>query len=217
MTAKTSLASGQLRGFIERIERVREEKKALADDEKQVFAEAKASGFDTKTMRGVLKLRQVEASDRAEAEALMATYLHAMGMAADVPLFKGIELMGDGLAREQLVEAFKTLAPVKGYFIVKTDGQIPLRIWRDDDEQVHAEDYVDPRPKAEVAKPDFSKPRLELAAKTEVTIAAARKMGKEAGIDDPAAKNPFPKKSPQAKAWDDGWRKAAQVEPEPVT
>jgi len=71
----------QLRAFIERIERLEEEKKALSDDIKEVYAEAKGSGFDAKTMRQVVRLRKLDSADRQEQEALLDTYLSALGMA----------------------------------------------------------------------------------------------------------------------------------------
>ena len=73
----------QLRSLVERIERLEEEKKAIADDIREVFAEAKGNGFDTKAMRQVLKIRKLDASERMEQEALLDTYLHALGMVPD--------------------------------------------------------------------------------------------------------------------------------------
>ncbi len=73
----------QLRAFIERIERLEEEKAAIADDIKEVYAEAKATGFDTKVMRRVVKLRKENAQERAEFEAILDLYMHALGMIDD--------------------------------------------------------------------------------------------------------------------------------------
>ena len=70
----------RLRSLIERIERLEEEKKALSDDIREVYAEAKAEGFDAKTMRQVIRLRKLESNDRQEQEALLETYLSALGM-----------------------------------------------------------------------------------------------------------------------------------------
>jgi uncharacterized protein (UPF0335 family) len=70
----------QLRLFIERIETLEEEKKGIADDIKDVYAEAKGTGFDTKTMKAIVRLRKMEASARAEAEALLETYKTALGL-----------------------------------------------------------------------------------------------------------------------------------------
>jgi len=78
--ADTSVARDQLRTIVERIERLEEEKKAIADDIKDVYAEAKANGFDTKTLRQVVRLRKVEAAERQEQEAMLDLYLSALGM-----------------------------------------------------------------------------------------------------------------------------------------
>ena len=79
-------AKDQLKAFVERVERLEEEKKAIADDIRDVYAEAKGNGFDVKTLRTVVRLRKQDANERAEAEALLETYLHALGMLADLPL-----------------------------------------------------------------------------------------------------------------------------------
>lgn len=75
------IAADQLRLLIERIERLEEEKKAMADDIKDVYAEAKATGFDTKTMRTIVRLRKMEKHHRDEAEMLLETYKTALGLA----------------------------------------------------------------------------------------------------------------------------------------
>jgi uncharacterized protein (UPF0335 family) len=75
-----TVASGQLKSLIERIERLEEEKKAIADDIRDVFAEAKGQGFDTKIMRQVIRLRKKDNAERQEEEALLDLYLHALGM-----------------------------------------------------------------------------------------------------------------------------------------
>lgn len=81
-----AVARDQLRAIVERIERLEEEKHGIADDIKEVYAEAKANGFDTKTLRQVIRLRKQDDSERQEQEALLDTYLSALGMLADTPL-----------------------------------------------------------------------------------------------------------------------------------
>ena len=78
--ADGNVAADQLRLFIERIERLEEEKKGVADDIKDVYAEAKANGYDTKTMRSVVRLRKMEKHARDEADALLETYRNALGL-----------------------------------------------------------------------------------------------------------------------------------------
>lgn len=74
-------AGDHLRSFVERIERLEAEKSELAGDVREVFAEAKSAGFDTKAMRHVIRIRKMNPSDRQEHEAIVDTYLHALGMA----------------------------------------------------------------------------------------------------------------------------------------
>lgn len=76
-----TVAAGQLRSFIERIERLEEEKKTIADDIKEVFAEAKGTGFDTKAMRTLIRLRKKDQAERQEEEAILDLYMAALGMA----------------------------------------------------------------------------------------------------------------------------------------
>lgn len=77
------VAADQLRSFIERIERLEEEKATLANDIREVFAEAKMTGFDVKAMRQILKLRRMEHADRQEQEEILKLYKHALGMDED--------------------------------------------------------------------------------------------------------------------------------------
>jgi uncharacterized protein (UPF0335 family) len=74
------IAADQLRLFIERVERLEEEKKGIADDIRDVYAEAKSNGYDTKTMRAINRLRRMEKHHRDEAEMLLDTYKAALGM-----------------------------------------------------------------------------------------------------------------------------------------
>jgi uncharacterized protein (UPF0335 family) len=76
----TRFAKDHLKAFVERIERLEEEKKALADDVRDVYSEAKANGFDTKALRAVVRLRKQDVDERKEQEAILDTYLHALGM-----------------------------------------------------------------------------------------------------------------------------------------
>ena len=72
--------AGQLKAFIERIERLEEEKKSIADDIKDVYAESKANGFDTKVLRKIVSLRKQDANERKEQDEILALYLNALGM-----------------------------------------------------------------------------------------------------------------------------------------
>jgi uncharacterized protein (UPF0335 family) len=74
------IAGDRLKSFIERIERLEEEKKALANDIKEVYAEAKGTGFDTKIMRQLIRLRKMDKDDLDEQETLIDIYMRAIGM-----------------------------------------------------------------------------------------------------------------------------------------
>ena len=78
------IAGERLKSFIERIERLEEEKKALAEDIKEVFAEAKGVGFDIKTMRQIIRIRRMDQDDLDEQEALLDIYKRALGMLPDL-------------------------------------------------------------------------------------------------------------------------------------
>lgn len=78
-TAHT-FAKGQLKAIVERIERCEEEKKTISDDIKDIYAEAKGSGFDVKALRTIIRMRKMDASDREEQETILETYLQALGM-----------------------------------------------------------------------------------------------------------------------------------------
>jgi len=72
----------QLKAVVERVERLEEEKKAIADDIRDVYAEAKGHGFDIKALRTIVRLRKQDADERKEQEGILETYMHALGMTA---------------------------------------------------------------------------------------------------------------------------------------
>jgi uncharacterized protein (UPF0335 family) len=76
----TRFAKDQLKAFVERVERLEEEKKAIADDIRDVYAEAKGTGFDVKALRTIVKLRKQDDNERREHEEIVETYMHALGM-----------------------------------------------------------------------------------------------------------------------------------------
>ena len=80
MAGPVSVAKDQLKSIVERIERLEEEKKALADDIKEVFAEMKGTGFDTKAVRTIIRMRKQDHAERQEAEAILDLYMAALGM-----------------------------------------------------------------------------------------------------------------------------------------
>ncbi len=80
MTNFGGVSGAQLRQFIERIERLEEEKSNIAQDIREVYAEAKSEGFDAKIMRQILKIRKMDTDERAEQEEILTIYMHALGM-----------------------------------------------------------------------------------------------------------------------------------------
>ncbi|HWM46250.1 MAG TPA: DUF2312 domain-containing protein [Xanthobacteraceae bacterium] len=73
-------AKDQLKAFIERVERLEEEKKAISDDIRDVYAEAKGNGYDVKALRTIVRLRKMDTDERKEQETILDTYMHALGM-----------------------------------------------------------------------------------------------------------------------------------------
>lgn len=216
MTITSGLSGPKLRGFIERAEKVTEEKAALTADAKVIFAEAKAAGFDPKTIRKVIKLRAAAAADLEAEQSLLDTYLVALGMAEDTPLFRYVGLLSvDLAAREQVVAAFKALVPETGEVIIKMGGP-PLRLFRDSEGAARVEEYVEaPLPEAEpdpMSVPAEPPPGGRAARRTKkpkgeaVTPLAARVAGREAAeAGKPATDNPFKKRDERHGPWAEGW------------
>jgi uncharacterized protein (UPF0335 family) len=95
MTTLQVSAQKQLRQLVEQIERLEEEKKALAGDIRDKYLEAKGLGFDAKALRKVVSLRKKSAADRQEEEAILAVYMHALGMIDDIPELAGRQAMDE--------------------------------------------------------------------------------------------------------------------------
>jgi uncharacterized protein (UPF0335 family) len=76
----TRFAKDHLKAFVERIERLEEEKKATSDDIRDVYAEAKGNGFDVKALRSIVRLRKLDTDERREQQEVLDTYMHALGM-----------------------------------------------------------------------------------------------------------------------------------------
>jgi uncharacterized protein (UPF0335 family) len=77
----STVAAGQLRAFVERIERLEEDKRTIAEDIKEVYAELKGTGFDTKAVRTIIRLRKKDQAERQEEETILDLYMNALGMA----------------------------------------------------------------------------------------------------------------------------------------
>ena len=79
-TPPTRFAKDHLKAFVERVERLEEEKKTISDDIRDVYAEAKATGFDVKALRTIVRMRKQDTDERQEHEAMLEIYMHALGM-----------------------------------------------------------------------------------------------------------------------------------------
>lgn len=80
IVSASNISKDNLKSFIERIERLEEEKSSISSDIREIYQEAKANGFDPKIIREVIKIRQLAEDERSERESLIDTYLHALGM-----------------------------------------------------------------------------------------------------------------------------------------
>lgn len=188
MTIGKGTKSGrELRGFIEEIEGVDDRMKQLRESRAAIFARAKEQSFDVKTIRKVLSLRKQKPHERQEAEALLDTYLHAIGMAEEPPLFVALGKVGvDLAAREEAVEFLKSIVPASGEIVLRLGG-LPIRVYRDADGNAHAEEVGDKpapsiRPVADdepTASEDPVRARV-LAAADRAEAAAKAKRDREA-------------------------------------
>lgn len=202
---KNTLSAELLRGFVERIETINEQIKQLGKDKSVVMAEAKAANLLPAGIGYIVKKRKLKPSERAEAEALEDMYLHAMGMAADNPLFRAVGLIGvDIAARDSVVEAMKKFVPANGSITVEAGGA-PVRLTRDAAGNVSVAEVVE---KPVETKPKDAKPgRAQKPEPPDVDVAGAYRLGVEAFRgDQPIIANPFPFGDARRPHWDKGWR-----------
>jgi uncharacterized protein (UPF0335 family) len=137
----------RLRGFVERYERLAEDKQSVVDDQKAVVAEAKAAGFDPKILRACVKVRKSKPGEYQETKLLLDLYLSALGVADDPPLFRAANLLAaDIFARDAIVEALKPYVivealkpcvPEHGSITVESGG-VKIRLTRDEAGEVSA-------------------------------------------------------------------------------
>ena len=202
-------SSEYLIDLFERVEAIRERKKACGTEESAVFAEAKAKGYDVATLRRLLKLRAMKPSDRDEQDALTDIYMDVTGMTRQPSLFRAAGLMSvDVAAREQVLEAFRNFVPDKGDVIIRFEGS-PVRLWRDAAGGVQVEDWKEPSG-FEAAPSGGLKSRAPSVPVPDVDEAGARELGAQACRDDrPVTANPFPASDNRRREWDRGWRAAS--------
>lgn len=145
MTSTRGTIAAELRAYIERIEAIAADRRDLGDDQRAIFAEAKARGFDTKAMRRIIKRRDMDPAKVNEEDTIFASYMAAIGMTVDPPLHAAVAAMGvDTAARDDVIAALQLLVPTNGEIIAKVGGK-PLRIWRDESGTAHAAEYIEPK------------------------------------------------------------------------
>lgn len=116
MTETGHNSNAQLKSIIGRVERLTEEKQIIADDIKDVYAEAKGAGFDVKALRAIVKRRRQDADALAEHEAIVETYMHSLGMLADTDL-------GQAAARREFGDTKMTIT-AGGHTVETTAGAV---------------------------------------------------------------------------------------------
>lgn len=198
--------SGQaLEGYIARVESVRASKKDFADQETAIIAEAKSNGFVPAAIRAVLKIRAMKPHVRQEAEAILDTYLHTLGMIADTPLFRQVGLMDvDRASRDEVIEALKKFVPDNGSITVEAGGR-PVRLTRDDKGEVTAVEVVE-RPAPTEAGAAVSG-KINRPPPPDVDAEGAEQLGRVAfKANEPIIANPFPFGDERRPKWDGGWR-----------
>ena len=114
------ISADRLKSFIERIEKLEEERKAIGGDIKDVYSEAKGVGYDVKTMRKIVSLRAMDAADRAEAETLLDTYCHALGM-----VYVSADLAAKPSEDDLMEQAARIASEVDRCMDLVTDGKPP--------------------------------------------------------------------------------------------
>lgn len=221
MSNASAPASDELRLLIERWERLQEEKENIAADQKDVMGEAKSRGFDTKTMREIIRLRKMDPSERREREAMLDTYKAALGMLDGTPLGKwALERLGkeddaapppepDNEAYAKAVTAVVESQKASTSWLQRT-----LKIGYNSAaaliERMEREGIVS-RPDSSGRRTVLRTPDGGAAAPApeptpEPTVDDARRMGTEpAQSGQPVTSNPFPTRDARRAAWDEAW------------
>lgn len=202
---KNTITGELLRGFVERVENINGQIKQLGQDKAVVMAEAKAAGLLPAGVTYIVKKRKLKPSERAESEALQDMYLHAMGMAADNPLFRAVGLMKvDITARDSVIEAMKKFVPQNGSIEVEAGGGPKMRLTRDKDGNVAVTEITE-KP-VDAPKPS-GHPRPTKPDVPDVDGDGAEELGHAAfKADVPVIDNPFPYGDARRPRWDKGWR-----------
>jgi uncharacterized protein (UPF0335 family) len=204
---QNTVASEQLRAFIERIENVEARMADEREARKSIYAEAKAMGFSTRAIRYLIKLRTVKPQDRFEWEQERDMYVHSAGLASEPPLQHALDLAGvDPTVREQVIEAMGPLVPTNGKgHIDLTVGGKTMRLSRDKNGKVSAAEVV---PQAAPPTVTQIKPVAPKDPVPDVDENGATELGRQYAKDNkPVIANPFPFGDPRRARFDEGWRK----------
>lgn len=202
---KNTPSGKMLASFVARIESIRAEKKELSNDEAAIMAEAKAGGFVPAVLRYIVQRRAKKPQDLAEAETIADTYMAALGMANDTPLFRQVGMMSVDVAiRDEVIEALKKFVPANGAIVIEAGGK-PVRLMRDETGEVTAHEIEPPKATAPTAPKGATPPaRPEPPA---VDAAGAEALGRDAFKANQAIiANPFPFGDARRARWDKGWR-----------
>lgn len=204
---KNTVEGTKLLGIVTEVEQLRAQKKELGEQEGAIMAAAKAEGFSPAGIRYLVKVRAMKPHDRQEAEALRDTYLHAIGMDEEPPLFRMMGAMAkDAATREELIETFKKFAPSEGDIVLRMGGE-PVRLYRDKAGDVHVEAFVEKvvrQPSG--SAPPASRGRLRPDV-PDVDDAGATDLGRQFARDNkPVIENPFPFGDSRRARFDEGWR-----------
>jgi uncharacterized protein (UPF0335 family) len=198
----------ELRQAIEVIERIRGDKKDLAEREREKFAEMKGRGYDTAAIKYLLKRRTVRPDTQAEFEAVTEVYMAALGMLNEPPLFRAVAGMGaDPAVRESVIMALKMVVPMGGEITIREGTGPRVRLSRDKDgvrveEVVDLEELDGKKPKKGDDPGAATKPPVPEATDDQAFI-----LGRTARKDNvPIVQNPFPFGDARRRHWDEGWR-----------
>lgn len=204
---KNTIESAVLRGFVEEVELIDAQTAELRDRKSEIFARAKSEGFSTSGIRYVVKARKMKPHDREESESIRDTYMHAMGMAEEPPLFRAMQKIAeDSLTRDALIESFKAMCPPKGEIIVKVGGE-PVRIYRDRDGGAQHEPYVEAT--SAPSRSGGRSARVSAPAREvpDVDSDGAYDYGRQMYRDNrPITENPFPFGDARRARCDEGYR-----------
>lgn len=214
MTLGRNTEVGQeLTTIVERVESVLAARQTMSDDIAAILAEAKVRGFVPKAIRACIKLRAMKPHQRQEDEALLTTYMHALGDEAESPLFRHVSsLKIDVASRADVASALKPLVPANGSIIVEAGGK-GVKLTRDKDGKVEARDLAEPAfpSPGGAGRPPGSSGRTPAPAAPAITpdvdADGAEALGRAAFRDnEPIIKNPFPFGDDRRPRWDLGWR-----------